>query len=629
MQDAERSERGGWRERGRVVSGQLWNSSEAGPEKCSTERAARGILSRGRGVEATGGVLDRIWKALRQYETVPAEPASAMTDGTETQPGAHPARIGVDVRQLNWIRPLVADYAASYINLAPLYGGDPQSADAWHRVIARTQQRPRRRREIADVIAAQQARRGAPPAARAAGERLADAQAVAIVTGQQAGAFGGPLYTLLKAITTLQLARRVAAEHQVPVVPVFWVDAEDHDWDEVRACTVLDSEFRPRAITLAAPSGAGNLPVASLVLDGRIEQSVRELSEALPRTEFTDSVVSGLEAAYRAGHGMADAFARWIEGLLGPHGLVVFESADPAAKPLAAEVFTREVGTPGRTASLAATAGDSLAARGHQPQVIAQPDSLSLFHLDGARRAIRRQGDGFLVGETFRTSASLESEARSEPAHFSPNVLLRPVVQDTLFPTACYVAGPSELAYLGQLGGVYEHFDIPMPIVYPRASATLVDSATLRFLARYEVPLDELQRQDESGLNRLLQAQVPPEIEHSLRDADEAIQRAMDRVIDAMPALDATLAGAAKTTRGKIEHDLKALNSKVIQAAKRRDETLRRQYARAQGQVFPLGHPQERTLAVVFFLNRYGSALVDRLIDELPLEIGRHWILAI
>jgi bacillithiol biosynthesis cysteine-adding enzyme BshC len=407
------------------------------------------------------------------------------------------------------------------------------------------------------------------------------------------------------------------------------VDAEDHDWEEVRSCTVLDSEFRPRAVTLAAPPGAGDLPIASLALDDRIEQSIKELSDALPRTEFTDAVISGLQAAYRPGHGMADAFARWIEGLLGPYGLVVYESADPAAKPLAAEVFTREVGTPGRTAALAATAGDGLAARGHQPQVSAQPDSLSLFHLDGARRLIRRQGEGFLIGETFRTGASLVAEASSEPTHFSPNVLLRPIVQDTLFPTACYVAGPSELAYLGQLGGVYEHFGIPMPLVHPRGSATLVDSATLRFLARHDVPLEELQRQDESGLNRLLQAQVPPEIEHSLKDAGETIQRAMDRVIDAMPALDATLAGAAKTTRGKIDHDLKALQSKVIQAAKRRDETLRRQYARAQGQVFPLGHPQERTLSVVFFLNRYGTALVDRLLDELPLELGRHWIIAI
>ena len=129
------------------------------------------------------------------------------------------------------------------------------------------------RAAIAAVLAAQQERRGAPPAARDAAARLADPHTVAVATGQQAGAFGGPLFTLLKAITAIQLARRASAEHGAPVVPVFWVDAEDHDWDEVRSCTVLDAEFQPRTITLAQPEGAGERPVAALKLDDRIEHT--------------------------------------------------------------------------------------------------------------------------------------------------------------------------------------------------------------------------------------------------------------------------------------------------------------------------------------------------------------------
>jgi bacillithiol biosynthesis cysteine-adding enzyme BshC len=537
--------------------------------------------------------------------------------------------MSVDVRRLAWIRPLVAEYASNFPNIAPLYAGDPRSPEAWRQVVARAQQRPRRRREIANVLAAQQARRNAPAAARAAAARLADAESVAIVTGQQAGAFGGPLFTLLKVITALQLARQVAAEQQVPVVPVFWVDSEDHDWKEVRSCTVLDADFQPCTIVLDSPEGAGELPVTSLMLDGRIERTLDELAAALPPTEFTDSVIADLRSAYRAGVGMADAFARWLETVLGPHGLVVFEAADPAAKPLAAEVFAGELRAPGRTGALATAAGEALAERGHAPQVVLQPDSVSLFHLDGARRSIRRHGDDFLVGDIPRTGESLAAEVAADPGRFSPNVLLRPIVQDVLFPTVCYVGGPSELAYLGQLAGVYEQFGVPMPLIHPRASATLVDSATARFLAKYEVPLDELQRQDDSALNRLLESLLPPVIEQSLKDADAAMRQSMEKVVEAMPALDATLAGAAKTTMGKMEHDLRALHGKVIQAAKRRDETLRRQFTRARAQIFPNGHPQERTLAVVFFLNRYGPGLVDRLIAELPLELGQHWILTI
>src|SRR5215204_3313418 len=549
-------------------------------------------------------------KALREYEVVSL--AS-----------------GIDVRRFSWIRPLAGDYANNFVNVAALYAGDPTSREAWRAAIARAQQHGRRRDEVAAMLAAQQERRSAPAQARAAAAKLTDSETVAVVTGQQAGVFGGPLFTLLKAITAVQLARRTSTEYGLTVVPIFWVDAEDHDWDEVRSVTVLDANFQARSIALDEVDGAGQLPVAALKLTGDVDNALAELEASLARTDFTDWTMSGLQDACRSGAGMASAFARWLEALLGPLGLVVFESADPAAKPLVADLFARELQFPGKTASLAASAGSVLSERGHQPQVVPHPESLSLFRLEGSRRPIRRQGDQFVVGENVHAPAALAAEAVEHPERFSPNVLLRPVVQDALFPTICYVAGPSELAYLGQLRGVYEHFGVPMPLMYPRASASLIDAAAARFLSKYDVPIEDLQPQDESGLNRLLQAQLPKTVEQALAEAEDAMRRTMQRVIEVMPEVDPTLAGASRTTLGKMEHDLHALQGKVIQAAKKRDETLRRQFGRAQAQIFPLGHPQERTLGVVFFLNRYGPALIDRLLEELPLEIGKHWVLTI
>lgn len=536
---------------------------------------------------------------------------------------------GVDVRRFSWIRPLAGDYADNYSNVAALYAGDPTSPDAWRAAIARAQQQARSHPEIAAIVGAQQERRGAPPESRAAASLLNDRDTVAVVTGQQAGAFGGPLFTLLKAITAIQLARRVSAEHGVNAVAVFWVDAEDHDWDEIHAVTVLDAAFQPKTIEVDPPAGAGQLPVASLILDARVNRAVEELQATLAPSDFIDWTMEGVRAAWREGQGVAAAFAGWLERLLGPLGLVVFESADPAAKPLVSDLFARELQFPGKTASLAADAGATLQERGHQPQVVPHPDSLSLFRLEESRRPIKRQGDQFVVGDTVHSPAALAAEAVDHPERFSPNVLLRPVVQDRLFPTICYVAGPSELAYLGQLRGIYEHFGVPMPIMYPRASATLIDSATARFLAKYDIPIEDLQRQDESALNRLLEAQLPQNVEEALSEAEASVRRTMERVIEVMPDVDPTLAGAAKTTLGRMEHDLKGLRSKMIQSAKKRDETLRRQFARAQAQIFPQGQPQERTLGVVFFLNRYGPAVVERLIAELPLQLGKHWILTI
>jgi uncharacterized protein YllA (UPF0747 family) len=168
-----------------------------------------------------------------------------------------------------------------------------------------------------------------------------------------------------------------------------------------------------------------------------------------------------------------------------------------------------------------------------------------------------------------------------------------------------------------------------MPLMYQRATATLVDSSTLRFLAKYELPFEALQPQDEAALNQLLQDQLPPTVEQALNDASTAVEAQMAKVAAAVPQIDPTLGGTVQSTLTRMQHDLRTLQNKVIQAAKRRDDTLRRQFQRAQALAFPNGHPQEREVGVVWFANRYGPALVARLMDDLPLEMGRHWVLTL
>ena len=541
-------------------------------------------------------------------------------------------RIPVDVRRFPWIRRLAADYAYDFRAVAPFFSGDPAERTAWAAAIARTQAYDRRREEIAGVLGAQQQRRRAPRAAIEAAHRLADPRTVAILTGQQAGLFGGPLFTLLKALTALKLAEQVSRDHHVPAVAVFWIDAEDHDWQEVRSCTVYDDQLATQQIALPPRGGAEPAPVATVRLDDSIVAALDDLQRVLPATEFRSPLVARLREIYAAGAGMADAFGGWLEHVLGDRGLIVYDSSDPASKPLASRVFTRELSMPGQTAKLAALAGSDLTARGYHAQVHQQDDSLALFHLDqldGGRRAIRQQDGQFVVGDQHYATGALLLQAAERPGGFSPNVLLRPVVQDTLFPTICYVAGPNELAYLGQLRGVYDHFGVPMPLMYPRATATLLDSAAVRFLTKYKLPLEALQAQDEAALNDLLATQIPEAVEESFTEAARTIEAQMTRLVGVMPALDPTLEGAAKSTLGRMQHDLQTLHGKMIQAAKRRDETLRRQFMHARALAFPDGHAQERTIGFVSFLNQYGPALVERLDEELPLDMGRHWIVTI
>jgi bacillithiol biosynthesis cysteine-adding enzyme BshC len=538
--------------------------------------------------------------------------------------------VAVDLARLPWIRKLAVDYAQDFRALAPFYAGDPADPQEWRHAVARARSHERNRDGIAEMIGAQQRRRDAPEAARTAAERLRHSDTVAVVTGQQAGLFGGPLYTLLKAVMALRLADRAARDLDVPVVAIFWIDAEDHDWDEVATSIVLDSRDEVRRITLPRPESAIDRAIGHVRLTAGVEAALADLAAAMGANEFSGPLLAALRGAYAPGHTMSDAFGRWLETLLGPLGLVVFDAADPAAKTFAGKLFVREIDTAGTASALAARAGASLVSRGYHAQVSPPPASVALFHVDaGKRAAIHREDDRFVVGGAIRAAGDLRAEAETSPQRFSPNVLLRPLVQDTLFPTVCYVGGPSELAYLGQLKDVYAHFGVPMPLIYPRASITLLDSSTLRFLSRSGVRFESLQPQDEKVLNELLASALPASVDQTLGEAARTIDERLAALARAVTEVDPTLEGAARATQGRIRHELETFRGKIIQAAKRRDDTLRRQFTKSRAQAFPAGQPQERIVGFVHFLNRYGPALVDRLHAELPLEIGCHWLMAI
>jgi bacillithiol biosynthesis cysteine-adding enzyme BshC len=538
-------------------------------------------------------------------------------------------RISIDIRRFPWIRRLAADYAYDYARVAAFFADNPADPAAWPAAIGRATSQPRQRQQLVGLLQAQQRRRNALAESMAAAAILDDPRSVAVVTGQQAGLFGGPLFTLLKALTTIRLAERVRVEHHVPAVAVFWVDAEDHDWNEVKACGILGADLGFQSISSGEPQGANHGPVARIRLDDGVTAALSQLEAALPATEFTPGLLEDLRRIYRPGVGMVDAFSQWLERVLGSRGLVVFDASDPAAKPLAAELFAREVERAGDTSRRAAEAGEALVLRDYHAQVIPQEDGLALFAMSDHREPIRKAGDQFTIGDRTESAHDLRERVRRQPEAFSPNVLLRPLVQDTIFPTVCYVAGPNELAYLAQLHHVYEAFSVPMPLVQQRSTATIVDGNAMRFLSRPDVRFESLRARDEAALNELLVAQLPPSVEASIDDARTALEQRMDEVTREATRVDSTLEGASRSTLGRMQDDLKRLQTKIVQAAKRKDETLRRQFQHAQAQAFPGGQPQERTIGFVYFLNKYGPALVDRLSEALPVEMGRHWVITI
>jgi bacillithiol biosynthesis cysteine-adding enzyme BshC len=530
--------------------------------------------------------------------------------------------------RLPWIRPLVDAYVNRFASVASLVPGNPADPAAWRTIADQLRARGLDRRPLVSILHDQQARRGAPAAARDAARRLLEPGTVAIVTGQQAGVFGGPLYTLLKAVSTIALARYVESTAGIAAVPVFWVDAEDHDWDEICGANVLDRDLSPASVTVPTMAGCGHLPVGRLTFDSRLTGAVADLFARLPDTEHTGWLRHAIDHRYTPGASVTTAFAGLLDDLLGAHGLVVFEPDDVRAKPLVSHLFVRELSEPGLAASCARDGARRLQALGHAPQIEPADDVVSLFYLDeNGRHAIRKRATGLVVGEDARQQADLVAMARRAPESFSPNVLLRPLVQDCLFPTACYVGGPSELAYQTQLGGAYTAFGLVAPLLAPRVSATLLDSAAVRFLKKQGLPLEALQPQDELALNRLLAAQLPPELDATFAELEAAVSERSAAIKAVAVRVDPTLGGAVDTTIDRLRDTLKTLHGKVVQGAKKKDETVHRQFIRARTLAFPSGHPQERELNATFFLNRYGPELVTRLLEAVPPLPAAHLVI--
>ncbi len=492
-----------------------------------------------------------------------------------------------------------------------------------------------RRADIAAILRAQQTRwQGDGPDASVAVslDRLMRPDSLAVVTGQQVSLFGGPLYTPLKALSAVLLARRAEALTGRPVVPVFWMATEDHDADEVNHVQVGETRLRH---AFPVPPGMRNHGAAGrLVLGDDIRATVDAACAALPETPFTADVAALLRRAYAPGATLADAFGRLLAGLFDGHGLVLLDADDPAVKRLAAPVLERAATAGGALAASVRAAGERLVSMGFHAQ-LPDPTAPGLFHLDTRGRLaldLDADGDGangddegggaVLRGTAERFSADdLVRMARETPERLSPAAWLRPAMQDALLPTLAYVGGPGEIAYWLQLRGVYDALGVPMPLVAPRISATLVDDRTRRALGRTGPDGQPLAVEDVPGDADAFFTGLA-EHDDALASAFDAAESAVAAAVDALAApLDtAATPGLARSRDAARTHALAAvgrLRATARRAERRRQSDLRRAAMRVVSMLRPGGALQERAVSVLGFRAIYGPRLLADLAEAL------------
>jgi len=467
----------------------------------------------------------------------------------------------------------------------------------------------------AALIAALRARNPESPSL----DRLAAPDAVAVVTGQQVGLFGGPAYTIYKALHAAKLAAWLSANGQ-PAAPVFWLATEDHDFAEVDHVWAFDAENRP--VKVEAGRTAGAQPVGGVALASPPVQALRDAMAGLP---FADEAASLVEESYRPGGTMGEGFGALLRRLLEGFDILQVDPMLPQFRALAAPALRAAVESAEPLSARVMERGSELAAAGYHAQVHVE-EHTSLFFLleDGKRLALRRHGNEYLLNGRRIGAQELMDRAES----LSPNALLRPVVQDSMLPTAAYVGGAAEIAYLAQSEVLYGAMLGRMPVAVPRSGFTILDTRCGKLFERYGLSLRDFSHGEAALRERLSAKLVPPALAGALRSAGVAVDGALDSLRAEMAGFDATLTGALDRSARKIRYQIEKIGRKAGREALARDARAGREAASLQGLVYPERHLQERLYSILPMLARHGLDLTARIYEAIEPDCPDHQILA-
>lgn len=432
----------------------------------------------------------------------------------------------------------------------------------------------------------------APPEVLANAEALLDSNVHVVVTGQQPGLLGGPLFTLHKAATAIRLCRELNAQPGGPrVVPVFWNHSDDHDLDEANRLFLVNQQQEVQRFRLDLQRTAE--PLRGIGIGREMDKLLAEIDTLLPQSEFRDRVLAVCKPRH-PDETLGDQQARLLFELFGRHGLLVIEPRD--LPPEAFEPLPRWWARSNEIREKVKQTCDDLADVGID--VTLDPSTTMMFQLTGGQREPLADG---------------EEAGRAQD--LSPGVLLRPLWQDACLPTIAFVVGPGELAYLCAVAPLYRLLGVPLPVFVPRASLTLVEPSLQRLLTRFSLDLPDLDQGPEKLAEKLLQSDDGNDVEDALDELQARIRSSLDGLTAKLTALDASMLAALDRARTKSLEEIERLQQKVRNARQNREGTGIKQLRRLCNSLRPRNRPQERVLGPLAYLNNFGPHLADAVID--------------
>jgi len=522
---------------------------------------------------------------------------------------------------------LFTDFLAYSPQVQPFYPRPPHLAEWLREEASRISYDSSRRQRVADILERQNKVWGASPKTLANLDRLRRG-AAAIVTGQQVGLFGGPAFSIYKAITAVKLADAATAAG-IDAVPVFWLATYDHDLAEVNYASLPGPEGALETLA-AASHGIPGSPVSAVRLGDEILPVLDRASTLLGDTEATNL----LREAYRPEETLGTAFARLFAKLFADWGVIVLDASDGELHRVAEPIYRAAIERADELAAALLARGQALEAAGYHQQVKVTPSSVLLFTLqNGSRTAIHRrnQSADLAIGSEGAaekiTQAELLSRLSSAPGEFSPNVLLRPIVEDYLLPTLAYTGGAAEVAYFAQAGAVYETLLGRVTPIIPRFSVTVVEPKIERLLERHGVSVMDVFAGPEALRQKLAAHGLPQDLQSAFDAAKQSLDSNLEAIKEKLAKLDRTLVDATDTAISKMHYQLERLYTQVARAELQKGELVSRHAETLSQALYPNKALQERGISGIYFVARYGQEFLHQLYDAIQLDCHNHQVL--
>jgi bacillithiol biosynthesis cysteine-adding enzyme BshC len=488
------------------------------------------------------------------------------------------------------------------------------------------------RKAIAAVLRRQNAMYGGDPETLRRIDELEQEDSVAVVTGQQVGLFTGPLYTIYKASTAVSICEELK-RRGIGAVPVFWMETEDHDLQEIARRTVLDLSSSVKVIdyrNALFDEVQTQRPVGSLRFPEGIRQAVKDYLGYIPDSSWKSQVQSQLESACKPGTSLALSFAQLMMQILHGSGLILYDPQDAESKQLASAVFRKALGEADAMRAALVRRSQELNAAGFHAQVsVSENSTLLFFFADGVRFALERRNSGFGLkhgDRTFDLDELLNCTLQT-PEKLSPNVLLRPLVQDHLLPTVAYVGGSSELAYFAQIEVLYALLDRPMPVIWPRSSLTLLEPEIAAEMDRLGIGIQDCFRGKQALSEKAFRNSGYSKTLMDLEELQRRLDQGLTEIRPDLQAIDPPLTHALETARRKILHNVQNLKSRVIRLEERQGFSVSNAVDSLLNHCFPNRNLQERELGILHFLARHGPPLLDTILSATEIGNFAHRVL--